>query len=369
MRRSIIVAILTLLVAAVALCVGCTYTDSGEDAVETSSPPPDPSALTTREDPSPRYVSQMEVGSDIRYILSYRARAVHIFAGESGLLGVKIIADRSETTWDSLWLTFSPRQVRPREHSEDELAPEGQINLDFVPEEFRGYVQDAQQLALYLAPQTPRTGEEAASPPRAKAVISKVDLPPIAANELAIFARTANLTVTQNLKIPAHDIPTKLSSKGNIRFNECVSNVSYVQNGAWASFKVVLRNSHNIFYVLRDRSGRYTGYVEGYKHIPGRTNEIVLEQLITIAGGSLSIDYYEPVTGDPAALLSQLRTTAGIALSVIDEGLLEPPEDFKNEYIVAATLLIDREKANAFEVKREGPRGIEPILQRLESST
>lgn len=359
---------LAILAAALALCVGCTFTDSSEEVIEVAGPPPDPSALTTRDDPSPKYVSKAEVGSDIRYILSYRGRAVHIFAGESGLLGVKVLADRGETTWDSLWLTFSPRAVRPRAHSADELAPEGQINLDYVPEGFRGYVQDAQQLALYLAPQTPRAGEEAASPPPARAVITKVNLPPIAANELAIFARTAKLTVTQNLKIPAHDVPAKLSSKGNIRFDECVSNVSYVQSGAWASFKLVLRNSHSIYYIVRDQPERYTTYVEVYKHIPKKTDEIVLEQLITVDGGTLSIDYYEPVAGDPIALSNQVRMASGIALSMIDEGVLEPPEDFKKEFIVTAALLVDRENANDFEVEREGPRGTGPILQQLEGA-
>ena len=357
---------LAMLIAALALCVGCTYTDDGEDTIEVTGPPPDPSALTAKEDPSPKYVSKSEVGPDVRYILSYRGRTVHIFAGESGLLGVKMVADRGETTWDSLWLTFSPRSVRPREHGEDELAPEGEIRLDFVPEELRGYVQDAQELALHLAPQTPCTGEEAASPPDARAVISNVDLPPVAANELAIFARTGKLTVTQNLKIPAREIPTTMSSKGYIRFNECVSNASYIPSGAWATFKLVVRDSHTIYYVLRDQAGDYTAYAEAFPRIPGKIDEIVLTQLITAEGGILSVDYYEPVSGDPMVLSLQTHKMAGITLSMLTEGVLDPPDDFENELIIAATLLTEREKVNDFEIKREGPRGVELILQALE---
>jgi len=361
------VTMLALLAAALTLCAGCTYTDGGEDTAEATSPPPDPRALTTREDPSPKYVSKAKVGSDMRYILSYRGRAVHIFAGESGLLGVKIIADRGETTWDSLWLTFSPRRVRPREHNKNELPPEGEVNLDFVPEDLRGYVQDAQQLALHLAPQAPRTGEEAVSPPEVRAVISEVALPPVAANELAIFARTGKLVITKNLKIPARDIPSALNSKGYIRFNECVSNVSYVPTGAWATFKLMVRDRHTIYYVLRDQSGAYTAYAESYDHVPGRREKIVLDQLITNNGGILSANYYEPVSDDPMVISLQTRKMAGIAMSILDGGVLEPPEDFKHKLVVFTSLLTEREQVNDFNVVREGPRGVEPILQEFES--
>ncbi len=241
------------------------------------------------------------------------------------------------------------------------------MKLDFVPEELRGYVQDAQRLALHLAPQTPRTGEEATSPPRSRAVIREVHLPPIAANELAIFARTDRLAVTQNLKFPAREAPGAMTNRGSIKFERCVSSVTYVPAGAWASFKLVLRDSHTVHYVIRDQAGDYTSYTEAYAHKRGDTLEIVLEQLVTNKGGTLSIDYYEPVAGDPIVLSNQMRRAAGITLSILDAGVLDPPEDFKRQLIVTATLLKEREQVSDYKVQREGPRGIEPILQEFES--
>ncbi len=358
---------LAILAAALTLCVGCTYTDGGEDAGSAITASSDSTLATTREDSVPVFVSKAKVGKDTRYVLSYRGREVHIFAGESGLLGVKVVADESEASWNSLWLAFSPRRVRPREHGEDDLAPDGGVKLDFVPEELRGYVQDAQQLALHLAPQTPRTGEEAASPPRSRAVIREVQLPPIAANELAIFARTDRLAVTQNLKFPAREAPGEMTNRGSIKFERCVSSVTYVPAGAWASFKLVLRDSHTVHYVIRDQAGDYTSYTEAYAHKRGDTLEIVLEQLVTNKGGTLSIDYYEPVAGDPMVLSNQVRRAAGITLSLLDAGVLDLPEDFKRQLIVTTTLLMEREQVSDYKVQREGPRGVEPILQEFES--
>lgn len=359
---------LAILVTALALCVGCTYTDGGEDTVEVTSPPPDPPALTTKEDPVPKFVSKTESGVDTRFVLSYHGREIHILAGESGLFGMKVMADESETSWENLWLTFSPRRVRPREHGEDELALESELSLDFVPEELRGYVQDAQQLALHLAPQTPRTGEEAASPPRARNVIRDIKLPPVAANELAIFARTDKLAVTQNLKVHTPDMPGE-PGKSHIQFEEFASSITHIPAGLWLSFKVVVRRRSTTFFVLRDVEGNYTRYVESYASVSNARFPNVLQQLVTYKSGIFSATYYEPVSGDPLILSKDLRTVAGITRSMLDENLLQPPEALRHELYVLTTLLAEREKVNDYKIQREGPRGVEPLLQEFEGGS
>ena len=356
---------LAVLFAALSLCVGCTYTDSGEDTPHVAGPPPEPSTLTTKEDPAPKFVSKSDAGEDTRYVLSYRGRVIHIIAGESGLFGIKVMADEGEISWDNLWLTFSPRRVRPREHTEDELAPEGEVNLDFVAEEIRGYVQDARQLALHLAPQTPQTGEKAASPPRARSVIREINLPPVAANELAIFARTENLTVTQNLKVPTQEIPGD-PSNWHIQFKEFAASTTYVPAGAWCLFKVVVRHARTTFFVLRDAEGSSTGYVEFYARSSKGQSPTILDQFATSKGGIISVTYYEPVEGDPLIIEEEVRTAGGIAQSIIDGDLLIPPETFRQQLLVLVTLIKEREKASSYKIQREGLRGIDPILQEFE---
>ncbi len=317
---------------------------------------------STEESGPPRLVAKVAAGEDMRYVLDYQGLKFHIVSGDSGILGIKYLVLQEDVVWDNLWITFSPRRERPRAHSAEELVPATEKNLDYIPEGLREYVRKAQEMALYLAPDEPVVGSEAAFPAERPPVIVGVNLSPIAVNEMAIFARTDRLCVVQNYRFHVDELPEELWQHSWLKLNETLALVAYTPGSSWFRAKLITHGFNSSFLVLQKSPEDIVGYAQTRRR--GMTE---VEECISSREGFLTKTCYT----DEAALMELaipkgLPEPAGNLLILLDAGLIDLPEGLQTETVALATALRDREQVDDYMMQREGRRGIDSILQEHE---
>jgi len=350
------------LVLAVLLTVsGCTYGPGDGGETEPAAPAPADTRAASTEG-APRLLETVAAGEDLRYVLEYRGVKFQVIAGESGLFGIKVLAPNGDLPWYNLYLSFSPRKPRPRLHSPDEIVPPEQHHLDYIPEGLRDYVLKAQELALFLAPGRPVTGEASAQLPRARTVLKGVELSPRAANELALFARTDRIHVGENLRLPMEGVPEEVVKQGFFKLKDSVATAVYLPQGSYLILKLPTTGYNSSFALLYARDEPLVGFAQTYRRGLGK-----VEQMLTYSGGSLASTYYtEEAAASGLAIPQALRTAAGGLLALLDSGQVVPPSEMRNDLVILATIVRSREEATSFEVQVSERRGIDYVLDAFE---
>ncbi len=360
-QRRLLILLLSAL-AWLALFAGCTY-EADKTSATTSPTAIAPEQTAPEDGKLPRLVEKVKAGADTRYVLDYQGLKYHIIGGDLGLFAVKLLAPQDDLAWDSLWMAFNPRRTRPRTHTAEELVAGDEKNLDYVPEELRDYVVKAQELALYLTPRKPATGNETSSLPKQPTVITGVNLSPVAANELAIFARTDCLYIAQNLRFPAKGIPAELSHGGLIKYNESLATGAYTPKGEWFRLRLISRGNSNGFLVLQEASGDIVSYAQTPLRGLGQ-----IEETISNRGGFLTTTFYTEQAAEKGLTIpASLREAGGILLALLDADVLQPPADLRAEAVAFAMALRDRERVNDFVLEPSDERGIDHVLKLFET--
>lgn len=310
----------------------------------------------------PALLSSEKAGDDQRYVISYEDQEFHLIAGEKGIFGIKILAPPGTQQWSSLWLEFFPAYPRQRSHEIGDLSAQA-ATFDYVPESYRSRVVKARELANHVAPQRPQVGKAANSPRAANLKLKGLDLPPIAANELAIFGHTANLSVIVKQPLPARPLPANIKDIGELRFTGGVSEEGYTPEASWTRMKMSIKYYDVGLMAIKQRSGAIDCYLEFYKP---RDNYKDLTVLLKFGGGMINITRFDPVApGKEKEIDEDYRMIAGMLLTILDNQLFDPPAEFKTNLTTALLSISQKGVANTFSLKKERSGGIEDILNML----
>ncbi len=102
-------------------------------------------------------------------------------------------------------------------------------------------MQKASKLAGVVAPQSPQVGNAAKAPRAAKLKLKGLDLPPIAANELAILGHTGDILVVVNETFPMRPLPGKVKDVGDMRFGGGFSEMGFSPDASWVRMKMGIK--------------------------------------------------------------------------------------------------------------------------------
>ncbi len=312
---------------------------------------------------SPELLRAEKVGDDTRYVISYNGTEFCIVAGEKGIFGIKVVAPADAQRWTSLWLDFYPGIPRPRPHTIGEISTRN-ASLDYIAEDYRSYVFKAKELAAKLAPQDPQVGEAAKSPRAARLKLKGLDLPPVAANELAIFARTNNFMVRVNEIFPARSLPGKVETLdgGEIRLSQGSSALGFSPNASWAHMKLGIKLYETNLLIIKRDSG-FECYLDFSKY---RGSYVDLEAIIKFDSGLVGITRFDPVKpGDEKLIGDEYRRMSGMMLALLDSQLFEPPQELKRELLTALTAINQKDTAHSYAHMKERKGGVEDILLSL----
>lgn len=310
----------------------------------------------------PELINSEKAGDDTRYKVSYEGQEFHIIAGEKGIFGVKIPAPANTQRWTSLWLDFYPVYPRQRSHQVEELTAQT-ATFDYVAADYRTYVQKASKLARIVAPQSPRVGNAAKAPRSAKLKLKGLDLPPIAANELAILGHTAEIVVVVNEEFPMRPLPGKIKDIGEMRFGGGLSEIGFCPDASWVRMKMGIKLYDVSLLAIKQLDGSIVCYLEFLKL---RDNYKDLVALIKYEGGLINITRFDPVApGKEKQLDEEYRMMSGMLLTVLDNQLFDPPQEYRKELIAALTAFNQKDTAHTFALKKEREGGIEDILYML----
>lgn len=310
----------------------------------------------------PELLRSEKVGDDTRYVVAFEGQEFHIVAGEKGIFGIKIPAPANTPRWTSLWLDFYPVYPRQREHKIADLSAKA-VSFDYVSGDFRGFVQQASKLAGLIAPQKPQVDSAAISPRAARLKLKGLDLSPIAANELAILGHTGDILVVVNETFPMRPLPGKVKEVGDMRFSGGMSEMGFSPNASWSRLKMGIKLYDVGLLAIKQQNGGITCYLEFLKV---RENYRDLVALIKYEGGLINITRFDPVTpGKEKLIEDEYRTIAGMLLTVLDNQLFDPPQEFKTDLVAALTAINQKGTAQTFALKTKRSGGIEDILYML----
>jgi hypothetical protein len=338
MKTVIGLAILTVILL-LASCTQPPKQSSQPDAAATAEASKAPATVV---DSKPRLIETGKFGEDDRYVVAYKGNEFHIIAGESGLLAVKVPAPDDTTDWDSLWITFSPTQTRPRTHEEQGLTEPG-APLPYVPEDIAPLVTAAREMAALVAPGEPVLGGKPV-PGRPRITVKGIHLSAIAANELALLARSERLSVTENLPLDEESIPADIKEASAVRLDRMSQKAGFTPAGGYYTFTMAFRSDSVYYLALLPAEGQPIVLTQFHIHAVDER-----ESLYQFKGGKFTATYF---TGDASLkgdiITEMQRRFYAHTLRFLDEGIISPQEPLAKAFEVFLLSVKEKEKLDAF---------------------
>jgi len=350
------------ILALVLLLASCSQPPEPGRKAENAVPSPATGESAPAGDSKPVLLETAAFGPDTRYVIAYQGNEFHVISGDEGLLAVKVPAPEETTAWESLWITFSPPQERPRKHEPQSLTEPG-VPLPFVPDSIAPIVASARRMASLVAPGKPVLGDEPLSKgPRG--ALKGLKLSRASANELSLLARSAKLSVMQYLPVNIENIPEDIKEARSIRLDRLSQKVGYTPAGSWYAFDLYIRGENAFYLVL----------------VPAQGRPLVLSQFLTrgvdereslyrFRDGKLSATYFSERTSVRGDFITDTqRRDYATTLRFLDEGVISPPEPMAEALKVFLLYVQDKEKLDSFSSDLSPKyRTLEDVLKAFEA--